>query len=436
MRKLPISLCMIVRDEAEDIADCLRAAEPFVEEMIVVDTGSTDDTVQIAKECGAEVHKFEWNDDFSAARNASLEHAKKRWVLVLDADERVDVNTLEGLEDLLDSKDIAGFEVSIDNLNDRGLAQSFRIIRLFRNSADIYFTGAIHETVLEPLLEFCRKDHRRIEVSNVHIKHHGYLSARIAKKGERNLQLIRTQLQQHPANLYLRLKEYEELEKLGRTKECDDKIEETFRMLFSMHKEKLGEYPFIPLIIGNFAQTRINRGAHDEALAAADWGLRLYHDEPWLLYYRALAQLRLGRLDEAEEGFTKCLGLTITPSEYYIEPGIASWLSVQQLGAVNLHRGNIKKAVSLLERSLDVRGNNVEALRLLVEAYLQAKDLPTAVKHCMDILRIDGSDLWALVNGGRILAALNMKDRAREWLNRALAIQPNLPEAQAILQQL
>lgn len=436
MRKLPISLCMIVRDEEDDIADCLEAASEYVEEMIVVDTGSTDNTVQIAKDCGAEVHSFEWNDDFSAARNASIDHAKKRWILVLDADERVDEKTLEGLYDLLDTRDIAGIEVTIDNLNDRGLAQSFRIIRLFRNSVDIYFTGAIHETVLEPLLEFCRKEKKRIEISNVHIKHHGYLSDRIAKKGERNLTLIRTQLQEHPANLYLRLKEYEELEKLGRSKECDDKIEETFRMLFSMQKEKLGEYPFIPLIIGNFAQTRINRGAPDEALAAVDWGLRLYPDEPWLLYYRALAQLRLGRFDEAEEGFTKCLGLDIQPAEYYIEPGIATWMSIQQLGAVNLHKGNIKKAISLLERSLDMHGKNIEALRLLVESHMQLKDLPTAVKHCMDILRINNSDLWALVNGGRILAALNMKDRAKEWLTRALAIQPNLPEAQAVLNQL
>ena len=82
-----ISLCMITKDEEGCIRDCLTSVKDFVDEIIVVDTGSTDKTKEIAAEFGAKVYEISWVDDFSAARNESLQHATHEWVLCLDADE-------------------------------------------------------------------------------------------------------------------------------------------------------------------------------------------------------------------------------------------------------------------------------------------------------------------------------------------------------------
>jgi GT2 family glycosyltransferase/SAM-dependent methyltransferase len=82
-----ISLCMIVRDEADRIRACLESARPYVDEIVVVDTGSRDDTMCIARECGAQVIEHAWEDSFSAARNVSLERATGEWILWLDADD-------------------------------------------------------------------------------------------------------------------------------------------------------------------------------------------------------------------------------------------------------------------------------------------------------------------------------------------------------------
>ena len=84
-----ISLAMMVRDEEEFLEASLRSAAPWVDEMIVVDTGSTDRTVEIAQDLGATVSFFEWPDDFSAARNETIERSNGEWVLILDADERL-----------------------------------------------------------------------------------------------------------------------------------------------------------------------------------------------------------------------------------------------------------------------------------------------------------------------------------------------------------
>ena len=82
-----LSLCMITKNEENNLSRCLDCIKEFVDEIIIVDTGSTDKTVEIAKSYGAHIYHYDWNNDFSKARNVSLQKATKDWILVLDADE-------------------------------------------------------------------------------------------------------------------------------------------------------------------------------------------------------------------------------------------------------------------------------------------------------------------------------------------------------------
>ena len=90
-----ISLCMVVRDEADVLGKTLRSILPAVQEVIFVDTGSRDDTIRIAKQFGVKVFTFPWQNDFSAARNFSLQLATQPWILVLDADEVLSPGTIQ-----------------------------------------------------------------------------------------------------------------------------------------------------------------------------------------------------------------------------------------------------------------------------------------------------------------------------------------------------
>ena len=142
-----ISLCMIVKNESHNLHRCLQSVQGFVNQIIVVDTGSEDNTVEIARSYGAEVHFFEWCDDFAAARNYSLSFATGDWILILDADEKLIISDQEVISNALDSSlDMQAFALPllcIDDLNLNSVPQL--LPRLFRNFLHITYYGVFHE---------------------------------------------------------------------------------------------------------------------------------------------------------------------------------------------------------------------------------------------------------------------------------------------------
>ena len=145
-REPTLTLAMIVKDEEEHLANCLRSVHGVANEIIVVDTGSTDDTVTIAIDAGARVLFFEWSDDFSAARNVSLRYASGDWILWLDADEELTPESVEPLKALLRDQTVAAAHLRIDNLMS-GRIVPFLTPRLWRNHPTIRFKQPIHEQV-------------------------------------------------------------------------------------------------------------------------------------------------------------------------------------------------------------------------------------------------------------------------------------------------
>ncbi|WP_298212661.1 TPR domain-containing glycosyltransferase [Ferrimicrobium sp.] len=182
-----VSLCMIVKDEEKYLPDALHSAEGLADEVIVYDTGSKDNTVEIAKAHGAKVVLGEWRDDFAWARNQTLEYATGQWILWIDADERVrgDKNALRlRLEDPFAPYE--SYSIRIENATGAGLTTMEHFAnRIFRRK-DCYWRGAIHETV------WYRDDRRTnyaIRAPELYLEHLGYLNASLAErnKADRNI---------------------------------------------------------------------------------------------------------------------------------------------------------------------------------------------------------------------------------------------------------
>lgn len=201
--KQTISLCMIVKDEADWIGQCLDSVRGLVSEMIVVDTGSTDKTVDIAREKGAAVHKFTWINDFAAARNLSLSLATGDWILVLDADETLDAGDFEKIRRLINSSDSCYLMTQRHYTEDPRLSNyvpcsgqhksweksysgyfESSLVRLFPRHPDIKYVGYVHE-----LVEYSLKDHPvfKISHSEILIHHYGHTPEVLTKKNKRNL---------------------------------------------------------------------------------------------------------------------------------------------------------------------------------------------------------------------------------------------------------
>jgi glycosyltransferase involved in cell wall biosynthesis len=195
-RRLDLSICSIVRDEAPNLDGLIESIPLGRVEWIVMDTGSRDATVEILLQAGIRTHAFAWCDDFSAARNASLRLATRGWILWIDADDRLDEDFWEALEPLLDGPRRAyRFTVRSPRENSRG--DCFRQIRLFPNNLGIAFEGRIHEQTGTSL----QKLGVPVENAELEIVHMGYDTA--AKRGaklKRNRALLEQERLAHPAD--------------------------------------------------------------------------------------------------------------------------------------------------------------------------------------------------------------------------------------------
>ena len=182
---MKISLCAIVKDEESTLSKCLKSAKKFVNEIVILDTGSTDKTVQIAQGYGAKVHHFEWCNDFSAARNEALKYVTGDWILVLDADETLAPEIIPQLRESIHRE-----EYLLINLvrNEIGAAQSpySMVSRLFRNHPDIIFSRPYHALVDDSVSEILRKEPQwQIGyIQGIAILHSGYQQSEITRKNK------------------------------------------------------------------------------------------------------------------------------------------------------------------------------------------------------------------------------------------------------------
>src|ERR1700722_9445106 len=194
-----ISLCMIVKDEEGSLPACLGCVADLVDEIIVVDTGSTDATRDVARRCGARVHEFPWCDDFAAARNQSLHHATGDWLFWLDADDRIDGANRLRLRLLfanLPDENVA-YLMRYVALNDGAPGRTSAVdhAKLFRNLPQIRWEYRVHEQILPAVTRLGG----RIQPTDVVIHHLGYQDANeVQRKLERNRRLLELDAADHP----------------------------------------------------------------------------------------------------------------------------------------------------------------------------------------------------------------------------------------------
>ena len=196
-----IALCMIVKNEEKNIGRCLESAATAFDQIVVVDTGSTDRTVEIAEEHGADVHHFEWCDDFAAARNCSLSFAECEWIMWLDADDVLHAESVAELRGLARSgRPAAGLHVTLVMRHGRVFHQQVTQLRIFPNRRGIRFEGAIHEQVARSL----RGKELGIDyVPQIVIEHLGYADPSDARqKAARNMSSLREAARAPGATFY------------------------------------------------------------------------------------------------------------------------------------------------------------------------------------------------------------------------------------------
>ncbi len=346
---LPISVCMIAKNEDNHIEECLKRLRPCKFEVIVVDTGSVDRTVEIAQRYADKVFHFAWCNDFSAARNFSIQQASNDWVLVIDCDEYLENVNLAQLEEVIDRNSRSvGMIVRNNPYSIQGVrsVMSERIGRLF-NRRYCHFEGIIHEQV-------CSLDGRGVDTFEIPLTfyHEGYVSESGKRmRATRNLELLLRDLETKGPSPYI----YYQLGQNYVSLNDLEKAAQYYRKGLEMNADPAAA--FVQSMAETYGYCLIELAKYDDALAVTD-RYRQFSDRADFVYLLGMIYMKKGLLDKAIEEFRRA---TTFPS--CSRKGVNSYQANYNIASIYETLGRIDDARAYYRKC----GDYAPALRRLKE---------------------------------------------------------------------
>jgi GT2 family glycosyltransferase/tetratricopeptide (TPR) repeat protein/SAM-dependent methyltransferase len=419
-RRLLVSGCLIVRDNARTIRACLESLRPWVDELIVVDTGSKDDTPRIAAELGARVFHFPWIDDFSAARNESVRHACGEWIFWMDSDDAIPSECGRKLREFAANADPATLGFTIDvhcpGPNPADEVTVVTHVKLFRNRPELRFEHRIHEQILPAII----RTGGEVKHTDLYVVHSGYdhTPEGQARKLERDLRILHAELREQPHHPFT-------LFNLGMTYTDVQQYEEALHYLDRCIEQSGGQGSHLRKAFVYAVVCYQSLGRHDRAMAACEEGLRLFPLDAELRFRRGLLLHQQGKLREAVAAYHDVLDRHEPPHFSSMVAGIESYLTRHNLAVVYEELGELNNAEKQWQLILAERPEYRLAWRALGGLLLRQRKIDEATgvagKLLGDVrLRSEG-----LLLRGRVAAARGNLSAAREDWDRVVTSYAN-----------
>jgi GT2 family glycosyltransferase/SAM-dependent methyltransferase/Tfp pilus assembly protein PilF len=394
-KKNTLSLCMIVKNEEKNLARCLKSVRDVVDEMIVVDTGSTDKTMDIARSFGARIFEFPWTGDFSAARNVSLEKATGDWIFVLDADEVISARDFDELRALIrkSSSSPAAYSIFTRNYTRNvsvigwspnsgqcpeeagaGWATSAKV-RLFKRRKDVFFSNPVHEMVEDSL----RKAKIPFHPCKIVVHHYGKLDLiRDSQKGEDYYLLGKMKYESDPTNV----KYINELAKQAQVLNKYEEAVELWQKLISLvdpNPESPSYKEIARISYGNplsemyiqMASAQLMLDRYEEALMAARKAMETKIRRVEYVHVYAHCEIIAGSLEKAFSALEDLLETTPEYPPALFMMAVIFYLEEQEGKANELFQLLLQKGVRMTPllnttaKQLHGHGKRDEALRIL-----------------------------------------------------------------------
>jgi glycosyltransferase involved in cell wall biosynthesis/tetratricopeptide (TPR) repeat protein/predicted O-methyltransferase YrrM len=414
-----VSLCLIVKNEEANLPTCLESAAGLADELIVVDTGSTDRTKEVAARFGARVFDFVWVDSFSAARNECLRHATGEWIFWLDADERLDAENRQKVQALfaeLPAENVC-YVMKCLCLPDpiSKTATVVDHVRLFRNHPQIRWEHRVHEQILPGV----RRSGGQVRWSDVVIHHTGYQDPALRrKKLERDLRLLKleeAEQSEHPFTLFNLGSVYQEL---GRTADA----------VAAFRHSLAGSQPqdsIVRKLYALLAQCHRQQGQVQEALTACQQGRGHYPDDVELLFQEALARRELGDKPGAKACWLRLLHRREKAEHFAsIDVGLRGYKARHNLAVLCQEEGEHAEAEMHWQAALAEQPDFAPALLGLGEGYLTQQRW-TDLEQLASQLRERGLVVEGEVLEARELLARKQFQAARLLLEGVTARHPD-----------
>jgi len=377
-----LSLVMIVKNEEEMLPGCLEAVHGAVDEIVIVDTGSTDRTVEIAKSFGARVVDFPWNGSFSDARNCSLEHATGDWVIYLDADEHLIPEDAKHLRALTGKSWREAFylvETNYTGGDESGSSVAHLAMRVFKRKPEYRFEGRIHEQKTQSMPTYLPE---RFETTEIRIRHYGYLKSRITakEKSRRNIELLSAEARELPGP-FVDFNLGSEYMSLGEFDEARRYLDRAWDLL--RREENWSAKGYSPMLAARVVQSRREDGDVAAARAAIAEGLVHYPDHTELVLQASLCARADGDLDEAARFAERCLELGDGPARYSATVGCGTYLARCMLAQIRTDQGRPEEAEALYKAALAEYPEYVAPVLPLATSMLARGIGTTEVRACV-----------------------------------------------------
>ncbi|MCW3019707.1 MAG: glycosyl transferase family 2 [Solirubrobacterales bacterium] len=376
---LRLSLCMIVRDEEQMLPRCLAAVAGAVDEIVLVDTGSGDATIEIARSFGARVIEHEWSGSFAQARNVSFDAATGDWLMYLDADEVLVHEDAALLRSLTGRTWREAFYLSETNytgdLQD-GTAVAHNALRVFRNRPEYRFEGRLHEQIAHRLPGYLPE---RIEATSIRVEHYGYLGVvrDERQKSERNIELLHLQQAESPPTPFLHYNLGCEYAAAGDHVAALAELERSWELLEAAPDRDT--HRFAPALASRLAKALRACGRPHDALARAEDGLERFPGFTDLVLEQARALIALGERERALERCERCIEMGDAPRPYTATIGAGSYLPRLHLAELRRGEGDLERAVEQLEHCLREHPHYVGSVLPYASALLATGMQPEAV---------------------------------------------------------
>jgi tetratricopeptide (TPR) repeat protein len=453
MKRQTVSLCLIARDEEATIGMTIKSVLALVDEVIVVDTGSADNTRIIAEGYGARVVDVAWSDDFSEARNVALGEASCDWVLVLDADEFLQPIRPVEFQRLLHDPGVAGYRLKCNGTGAGEAAELPRSLRLFRNAAAVRYRYPIFEQI-EPSLELWAQPQGLIITDcDLVILSEGNNNDRRSRQRERNLRILRKAQDAHPREPYFPYKlacegihrlDDEVLPVAGLNRSLGY-LNQAWRQVSHLEKDQVESLIWLPDLAVNVGSGLLTLNRIREAEPVVHQVARLFPDNPALNLQAAVVELRslekFGHDDQREPRAQRVDRLVARLHDLGLAAGETNLLPEEKrlhnlyplryLGELALLEGKVSEAVGYFERALSLDPEYSFGWLGMAECSRFAGDRKRALKLYLRTVTENQWNHRAWLRGCDLMLKMDFHDNAASWWRQVATRFPEHPEVVA-----
>ncbi|ADQ41167.1 glycosyl transferase family 2 [Caldicellulosiruptor acetigenus I77R1B] len=374
-----LSICMMVRDEENNLYRCLNSLSILINdlrcELIIVDTGSIDGTVSIAKQFTQNIYFKKWNNDFSEIRNYSISLAKGKWIFIIDADEELLTPELiwKAIEKAEDEK-CNTIAVEVRNLQDLNKTDLYVLNispRIFRNTGKFGYYGSVHN---QPKFE------QPILVTDIVLNHYGYLTSDrelVEKKFKRTVSIIKSELEKNPDDIYYQYQLGVSYDFYGDRRQASIEFDKAYTLLSTQPIEVKKGYILVYCI---YARTLLSLGENYKAIKIASEGISLVPDYVDLYYILGYAYMRIGNFEDGLKTLKKYLKLAENIEElsiyedpkvifYHVSPMHINFV-LKDISEYYLAENDLENAIYYIEK---IKDNDIK-VRLEVDYFFKKRD--------------------------------------------------------------